>query len=427
MRVSVFGLGYVGCVTAACLAQLGHTVIGVDVQTGKVEALNRGHAPVLEPGLDELVAEHVRGGKLRATMDVSEAVAQSELALVCVGTPSRANGSVNLDFVERVAREIAAAVRAQAKAFVLVIRSTCPPGTLHQFLAPRVRAIAGDNIVCAVNPEFMREGSAVRDFFAPPFVLIGAQDAHAIAALQRLYAEINAPQKIADSAVAEAVKYASNAFHAVKVVFANEIGRWCASQAVDSRAVMELVCADRALNVSEKYLTPGFAFGGSCLPKDVRALLYQARHNDVELPLLHATLPSNELHLQRAFDLIAATGKTRIAVLGLAFKAGTDDVRESPMVLLVERLLGKGYAVTIHDPQLSLARVVGANRAYLQEHIPHIASLLVSAPEDALAQSDVIAIGQQHASYAALDLENHIVIDLIGALSESAPHARRLV
>lgn len=427
MRVSVFGLGYVGCVTAACLAQLGHTVIGVDVQTGKVEALNRGHAPLLEPGLDAMVSEHVRAGKLRATTDVSEAVAQSDLALVCVGTPSHANGSVNLDFVERVAREIAKAVRAQAKAFVLVIRSTCPPGTLHQFLAPRVRAIAGDKIVCAVNPEFLREGSAVRDFFAPPFVLIGAQDADAVAALQELYAEINAPQKIADSAVAEAVKYASNAFHAVKVVFANEIGRWCASQAVDSRAVMELVCADRALNVSEKYLTPGFAFGGSCLPKDVRALLYQARHNDVELPMLNAALPSNELHLQRAFDLIAATGKTRVAVLGLAFKAGTDDVRESPMVLLVERLLGKGYAVTIHDPQLSLARVVGANRVYLEQHIPHIASLLVSAPEDALAQSDVIVIGQQHVSYAALDLENHIVIDLIGAISEWAPHARRLV
>lgn len=427
MRVSVFGLGYVGCVTAACLAQLGHAVIGVDVQTLKVEALNRGHAPLLEPGLDALVLEHVRAGNLRATTNVSEAVAQSDIALVCVGTPSRPNGRVNLDFVERVVGEIADVVRAQDKSFVLVIRSTCPPGTLHQLLAPRVRAIADDRIVCAVNPEFMREGSAVRDFFAPPFVLIGAQDDAAIAALQRLYAEINAPQKITDSAVAESVKYASNAFHAVKVVFANEIGRWCASQEVDSRAVMDLVCADRTLNVSEKYLTPGFAFGGSCLPKDVRALLYQARHNDVELPLLNAALPSNELHLQRAFDLIAATGKTRVAVLGLAFKAGTDDVRESPMVLLVERLLGKGFAVTIHDPQLSLTRVVGANRAYLQQHIPHIASLLVSAPAEALAQSDVIVIGQPHADYVALDLEKYIVIDLIGALAESAPHARRLV
>jgi len=406
-------------VTAACLAELGHEIVGVDIQAAKAQAVNAGRAPLLEPGLDELIAANVRAGRLRATTAAVDAIAQSDLALICVGTPAQPNGSVNLMYVERVARAIGGALRGRAKPFTFVVRSTCPPGTLERAIKPLLRDAAQRDIPVAVNPEFMREGSAVRDFFAPPFILIGAADTPTAEMLRALYAGVEAPPLATEIATAEAVKYASNAFHAVKVVFANEIGRWCASQNVDSRAVMEIFCADRALNLSEKYLTPGFAFGGSCLPKDVRALLYQARHSDAELPLLNAVLPSNHLQVQRAFDLIVALGKTRLALLGLTFTANTDDVRESPMVLLAEQLLGKGYKLAIHDPQLSLARVMGANRAYLERHLPHIASLLVPSVETALAASEVVVLGQKASVAVGLDLRAHIVVDLVGALSHA--------
>jgi GDP-mannose 6-dehydrogenase len=414
MRVTVFGLGYVGCVTAACLAHLGHHVIGVDVQPHKVDAIQRGRAPLIEPELADLIAINVTAGRLRATLDVAQAVAGCDIALVCVGTPSQPNGSVNLSFVERATREIGETSRAREEPPCVVIRSTCPPGTTENLLAPQLRRSAGRAISMAVNPEFMREGSAVRDFFAPPFVLIGADDEAAVQALSALYATLGLPIKITGLRTAEAVKYASNAFHAVKVAFANEIGRWCASQAIDSRSVMDIFCSDRTLNLSEKYLMPGFAFGGSCLPKDLRTLLYEARHADVDLPLLSAVFPSNQLQIQRAFDLIAATGETRIGILGLAFKSGTDDVRESPMVSLVEQLLGKGYTVKIHDPQLSLAAVVGTNRAYLEEHIPHIATLLVASPSQAVESSQVLVIGQPGAALAWAGMNEKIVIDLVG-------------
>lgn len=433
MRVSIFGLGYVGCVTAACLAELGHEVVGVDVQAAKVEAVNMGHAPVIEPGLDELIADNVKKGRLRATNNAVQAVADSEIALICVGTPSLPNGSVNLGYVERVIGDIGDALRRTDTAqretgrdFLVVLRSTCPPGTA-QALQKQLAARAGGGVPLAVNPEFLREGSAVGDFFAPPFVVCGAETEASGDVLRALYERVDAEKIITTIATAEAVKYASNAFHAVKVVFANEIGRWCASQGVDSRAVMDIFCADQSLNLSRNYLTPGFAFGGSCLGKDVRALLYQARHSDVELPLLNSILPSNQLHIQRALDMILATGKTRIGILGLAFKAQTDDVRESPIVLLVEQLLGKGFGVTIHDPQLSLTRVIGANRAYLEQHIPHIASLLVSQVEDVLG-NDVIVLGQRAEAYAGLGWTTQTVIDLVGLIENpNALDVRHLV
>lgn len=426
MRVSVFGLGYVGCVTAACLARLGHDVIGVDVQTPKVEAVSRGHAPLSEPALDELIADNVKAGRLRATTNAAQAVADSEMALICVGTPSLPNGSVNIAYVERVVREIGTVLREINQDLLVVLRSTCLPGTVQE-LQGALNDTAGRAVRLAVNPEFLREGSAVRDFLEPPFVVLGTDTEASANALRALYMGVDAPQIVTTIATAEAVKYASNAFHAVKVVFANEIGRWCAVQGVDSRAVMDIFCADQALNLSRNYLMPGAAFGGSCLAKDVRALVYQARHNDVELPLLNSILPSNQLHIQRALDLILATGKTRIGILGLAFKAQTDDVRESPMVLLAEQLLGKGFAVTIHDPQLSLARVVGANRAYLEQHIPHIASLLVPEIQSVL-ENEVIVLGQRSEAYTHLALTTQTVIDLVGLIEKAGGlDVRRLV
>ncbi len=426
MRVSVFGLGYVGCVTGACLAQWGHQVVGVDIQSPKVDAVNSGHAPLIEPALDDLIAENVHAGRLHATTRAAEAMAESDIALICVGTPSLPNGSVNLVHVERVVDEIGEALRTISREVLVVLRSTCPPGT-GRALRDRLAARAGRDVPLAVNPEFLREGSAVRDFFAPPFVVIGADREADADALRALYAQADAPHRVTTIATAEAVKYASNAFHAVKVVFANEIGRWCVSQGVDSRAVMDIFCEDTVLNLSRAYLEPGFAFGGSCLSKDTRALLYQARHNDVELPLLDSILPSNRLHIHRALDMILATNKTNVGILGLAFKAQTDDVRESPMVLLVEQLLGKGFHVTIHDPQLSLARVIGANRAYLEQHIPHIASLLVPELQEVLT-SEVIVLGQRAPLYADLPLTTQTVIDVVGLVDHAdALDVRHLV
>lgn len=414
MRVSVFGLGYVGCVTAACLAHMGHKVIGVDIQPYKVAEVNAGRAPLVEPGLDKLIATHVRAGRLRATGDAAEAVQGSEIALVCVGTPSQPNGKVNLSAVERVVREIGAACAARPEPFCVVIRSTCPPGTAEQVLAPLLQQAAGREMALAVNPEFMREGSAVRDFFAPPFILIGANDTATVNALHELYAPLGMAPRVTDIRTAEAVKYASNAFHAVKVVFANEIGRWCVSQGVDSRAVMDIFCADRMLNLSEYYLKPGFAFGGSCLGKDLRALLYQAQEHGVDLPLLKAVLPSNRLHIQRALELVTASGKRRVGFVGLAFKPETDDVRESPLVLLAEQLLGMDYAVRLYDPQLSLTRVIGANRAFLEQHLPQIDSLLATSVEEVLACSELVIIGQPVMAYRRADLRGKTVIDLVG-------------
>lgn len=419
MRVSVFGLGYVGCVTAACLARSGHHVIGVDVNAEKVAMVNAGSPPVVEPGLDVLLADVVASGRLRATANGGEAVDQTDLALICVGTPSRSNGRPDVGAVEQVSREIGRALRARAGAYTVVLRSTVLPGTTEDVLVPALDQGAGHPLDgalrVAVNPEFMREGSSLRDFAEPPFVLVGSADPATASLLRSLYAGVAAPFVATTVRTAEMVKYVSNAFHALKVCFANEIGDVCDAAGVDAQEVMRAFLMDHKLNVSEAYLRPGFAFGGSCLPKDLRALLSAARAADLASPLLSAVLPSNEAQIRRAVEAILATRKRRIGVVGLAFKPGTDDLRESPLVALVETLIGKGLDVRIVDPNVALARLVGANRRYIEEEIPHIASLMCETVEGALAHAEVLVIGgvsDEAVRALASARADQIVIDL---------------
>ena len=395
MRVNVFGLGYVGCVTAACLAKAGHEVIGVDVNAEKVSMVNAARSPVIEPGLPELLAEVVGAKRLRATTSSERAVAASETSLICVGTPSRANGALDVEAVVRTGQSIGEALRGRAEPHMVVLRSTVLPGTVEGVLIPALLASAGRRaaIQVAVNPEFMREGSSLRDFARPPFTLVGCGDPAAASLLRVLYKSVAAPFVQTTIRAAEMVKYASNAFHALKVCFANEIGDACAGLGVDVHEVMRIFLMDRKLNVSEAYLRPGFAFGGSCLPKDLRALLHAARAADVALPLLEALLPSNGMQIRRGVEAVLQARKRRVGVLGLAFKAGTDDLRESPMVALVEALIGKGLDVRIFDPNVAVARLTGANRHYIEEEIPHIASLMCESIEAILDHAEVLVIG----------------------------------
>ena len=435
MRVSVFGLGYVGCVTAACLARAGHEIVGVDVSREKVEMINAAASPVVEPGLAELLAEVVGARRLRATTSAQEAVTSTALSLICVGTPGRVNGQLDLRAIERVGREIGEALTACGETHTVVLRSTVLPGVTEAVLVPAVLSGAGEayrsRLRVAVNPEFMREGSSLRDFGAPPFTLVGCDDPEAARLLRSLYAGVDAPFVHAAVKTAEMVKYVANAFHALKVCFANEIGDLCAALGADAQEVMRIFLMDRKLNVSEAYLRPGFAFGGSCLPKDLRALLHAARAADVSPPVLSAVLPSNEAQIRRGVDAVLDTRKRRVGVVGLSFKPGTDDLRESPMVTLVEALIGKGCDVRILDPSVSLARLVGANRRYIEEEIPHIASLMCEDIQQLLDHAEVLVIGTASRE-AALALAaigpDHIVVDLtrgaVGALSTPAREAQ---
>ena len=397
MRVSVFGLGYVGAVTAAWLARAGHHVVGVDVNAEKVAMVNAGASPVVEPGVGDLLAQAVGERRLRATVSSEVAVDETDLALICVGTPGYANGRPDLSSVEQVGQEIGRALRHRGGAYTVVLRSTGLPGTTEGVLVPalqRGRGRALDGVVrVAVNPEFMREGSALRDFAEPPFVLVGCADSATADLVRGLYDGVDAPFVRTAVRTAEMVKYVSNAFHALKVCFANEIGNVCAAFGADPHEVTQVFLMDRKLNVSEAYLRPGFAFGGSCLPKDLRALLYAGRGADLLLPLLSAILPSNEGQIRRAVEAVLGTRKRRVGVVGLAFKPGTDDLRESPMVALVETLIGKGLDVRIFDPNVAIARLVGANRRYIEEEIPHIASLLCESVEGVLEHAEVLVIG----------------------------------
>jgi GDP-mannose 6-dehydrogenase len=397
MRVSVFGLGYVGCVTAACLAKAGHEVLGVDTSADKVAMINVATPPVVEPGLGEVLAEVVGARRLRATTSTQEAIEQTDLALICVGTPGRANGSLDAEAIGRVGREIGRALRPRGEAYTVVLRSTVLPGTTERVLVPALREGGGAGPVApfrvAVNPEFMREGSSLRDFAHPPFTLVGCDDAQTASVLRLLYAGVDAPFVHATLRTVEMLKYAANAFHALKICFSNEIGDVCAALGVEAQEVMRIFLMDRKLNVSEAYLRPGFAFGGSCLPKDLRALLHAAREADLALPLLASILPSNEAQIRQAVEAILATRKRRVGMVGLSFKPGTDDLRESPLVALVETLIGKGCQVRILDRNVSIARLVGANRRYIQEEIPHIASLMCESAEELLAHADVVVIG----------------------------------
>ena len=399
MKLSVFGLGYVGCVSAACFADAGNEVIGVDVNPTKVEIINSGKSPIIEDGINELMAKVVKSGRLSATIDSERAITDSDLSLVCVGTPSNQNGSLHLRHVEQVCREIGSVLKRKEKRHIVVVRSTMLPGTIENTVVPALEETSGKKAVkdfgICINPEFLREGSSLKDFHAPPFTLIGADDEETTAAVSSLYANINAPVFVTSLKTAEMVKYVCNCFHALKVSFANEIGNICKALQIDSHEVMDVFCQDTKLNLSPYYLKPGFAFGGSCLPKDLRAINYKAKELDVEVPVLSAILPSNRLQIERAVEMVMSSGKKRVGVLGFSFKAGTDDLRESPMVTLIETLIGKGFELAIYDRDVSLARLVGANKEYIEREIPHISKLMRDAIDGVLADSDIIIIGNQ--------------------------------
>ncbi|QNP68135.1 nucleotide sugar dehydrogenase [Streptomyces roseirectus] len=416
MRVSVFGLGYVGCVSAACLAGMGHEVVGVDVSQVKVDLVNAGRAPVVEERIGELVAEGVRGGRLRATRDVREAIAASEVSLVCVGTPSEPNGSLCTTYLERVTEQIGAALAERGGRHTVVFRSTMLPGTCLNLLVPLLeKHVSGVDVGVAVNPEFLREGTSVRDFFDPPKTVIGELDAASGDVVAKLYEGLPGDVFRVPVPTAEAIKYADNAFHGLKIGFANEFGAVCRALGVDSHQVMDVFLADRKLNISPAYLRPGFAFGGSCLPKDLRSLVHAAHRADVSVPILAHVLPSNADHLQRAVELVERTGKRRVGLFGLSFKPGTDDLRESPLVELAEKLFGKGYDLRIHDANVSLSRLLGANREYIETRLPHLAQLLADSVEEVLDHAEVVLVGTRDpAVLAALPHgESPVLVDLV--------------
>jgi len=425
--VSVFGLGYVGCVSAACLANEGFDVIGVDVNLTKVKLVAGGHATVIEEGIEPLVSSMVAAGRLRATFDPIEAVRHSALSLICVGTPSQPNGSLNLSHVQCVAEQIGHALREKDEHHIVALRSTVLPGTTTRMLIPTLEAASGkrarrDFSVC-MNPEFLREGTSLKDFAHPPFTIIGAQDESAGREVARLYAGIDAPLHVTSLGVAEMLKYACNCFHGVKVTFANEIGNLCKALGTDSHEVMRLFCEDTKLNISPSYLRPGFAFGGSCLGKDLRALVYRGKELDVDTPVLSAALESNRKQVLKAFDMVHATGRRRIGVLGLSFKAGTDDLRESPIVSLVEMLIGKGHSLSIYDRFVTRAGLVGANRDYIEREIPHIWSLMRDNVSDVIEAADVIVIGNDAPEFRQAPTsirKDQVVIDLVRAFNGRA-------
>ena len=427
MTLSVFGLGYVGCVSAACMAKEGHIVIGVDVNAGKVEMINTGTSPIVEAGLGELLSEVVQSNRLSATTDAASAVRDSDVSLVCVGTPSNQNGSLDLSYVVRVCEEIGAALKDKSERHVIVMRSTMLPGTIENVVIPALEKSSGKHAgkdfgVC-INPEFLREGSSLKDFYAPPFTLIGSDDEETASILRAIYTSIDAPLFVTPVKTAEMVKYVCNCFHALKVGFANEIGNICKTLGIDSHEVMEIFCQDTKLNLSPYYLKPGFAFGGSCLPKDLRAINYKARQMDVEAPILSAILPSNRQQVERAVEMVLATGKKRVGVLGFSFKAGTDDLRESPMVALIETLIGKGLQLRIYDRDVSLARLFGANKEYIERQIPHISQLMRASIEEVLDSSDVIVIGNKADEFknlAGKRRHDHLIIDLVRIFNASS-------
>ena len=420
LSVSIFGLGYVGSVSAACFASMGHKVIGVDLSRPKVEMLDSGRTPIIEARMSELVAEASQAGRLRATTDAADAVLNSEVSFVCVGTPSMKNGKLDLSHIENVAREIGAAIRQKKSPHVFVLRSTVLPGTTETIVLPILEKESGkkcgqDFTVC-YNPEFMREGSAVADFLNPPYTILGASDTNHLAPLRELYKNVPATLYETTIPVAEMVKYFSNCYHALKVGFANEMGTMCKHLGVDAQAVTKIFTSDTKLNISPAYLSPGFAFGGSCLPKDLRAITYKAKELDLKLPVLESLMPSNAEHVDRAVDMVMSTGKKKIAQLGLSFKAGTDDLRESPQVQLIKRLMGEGLEVRVWDEDVSLGRLAGANRQYIEEVIPHIGSVLSADLEDVLRSAEVVILGNKSASKERLAQylrPEQIVIDLI--------------
>jgi GDP-mannose 6-dehydrogenase len=428
MRVAVIGLGYVGTVTAACLAANGHDVWGVDVDPAKVAEVSGGHSPVTEPGLSELVAQVVAAGTLHATTSCADALDRADMSLVCVGTPSMARGATDLTYVRRAVDDIVAAMRvvsppASAQHSV-VIRSTVPPGTVENVVIPALTAGSagsGTRLGAAMCPEFLREGSGVADFFSPPLIVVGTSDPKVAEAVTGVFAFLEQPVQVVDTRIAEALKYACNAFHATKVSFTNELSRIFRLLGVDSRAVMSLFCQDEVLNISPSYLRPGFAFGGSCLPKDLRSLLHLARANGADLPLLAGTLATNELVINEVVDRVVGSDARTVALLGLSFKMNTDDLRESPNVELAERLIGKGYDLHIYDQVVNPARLIGANRRYVESKLPHLGRLLTREPGEALRDADVAIVSSSDRPVldALIAAQPRHLIDINGRLGES--------
>jgi GDP-mannose 6-dehydrogenase len=421
MRISVFGVGYVGTVSSACLAQLGHHVIGVDTAVDKLAMLRAGRSPIVEAEIDQIIVEVVAAGRLVTMADAAQAVAESDISFISVGTPGTASGSLALHMVEQVCVEIGQAIRRKAAPHVVVMRSTVPPGTAEERLIPilerETAGRMGEAFQYYSNPEFLREGSSVKDFRAPPFTLVGAAPGDDATLLRALYAEIGATFHVVPYRIAESVKYLSNVYHAVKLAFANEAGSVLAAYGVDAREAFKLFCEDRVLNISTAYLRPGFAFGGSCLPKDVRSFLALADQAGVTTPFLGHLLASNSALVERSFAAVTQYGRQQIALFGLAFKPGTDDLRESPFVTLAERLIGRGYELSIFDRFVQVARLTGSNHAYIEREIPHLQKLMVDTPQQALAKCRVAVIGHigaedRPALIAALS--DHVVVDLVG-------------
>ena len=406
MKVSVFGLGYVGAVSCACLPELGHDVIGVDTNPVKIRMINDGQSPVVEEGINELIEAAVRNGKLIATDDVDAAVLGSDVSLISVATPSNPNYTPNLTAVDGVIRSIGTAIGRKAGHHTIVLRSTVPPGTTEDRILPILEAAAGrkvgDRLSLVFNPEFLREGSSVKDFHQPPQTVVGSLDEAGYEVMAQMYAGLPGPFVRTSCKDAESVKYLCNVFHALKIVFANEAGAVLKACGLDSREVLRIFCQDTQLNISAAYLRPGFAFGGSCLPKEVKGFLTLAREKDIPIPALQGLLDSNEAHIERAFAMVARDGRRKVALFGLAFKPGTDDMRDSPLVTLAERLLGKGYALSIYDNFVKISRLLGKNKEFIDREIPHLERLLAQSPEEALDGAEVVVVG--HADKAAREL-----------------------
>lgn len=420
MKIAVLGLGYVGCVTGACLAQMGHTVHGVDISDAKVRILNSGHSPVLEKGLDDLIAKMVGEGRFRATVDPEEALEKADVSLVTVGTPSHPDGSVNLDHVAAALAGIGRFLKKTGQFHVVVVRSTIPPGTTEKLVIPVLargsRKKVGRDFGVCFHPEFLREGSSIDDFFHPPKTVLGTSDSRTARRLTRLWKSINAPVFITSFKTAEILKYTDNSFHALKVSFANEIGSLCKQYGIDSREVMRIFLRDTKLNISPLYFRPGFAFGGPCLPKDVRALEWMAREEGLHIPLISNILSSNAGHLQRAVDLVLSAKKQKIGVLGLVFKSDTDDLRESPACALVKKLISSRKTVKVYDPRVKLDRLLGANQAFIEKELPSLPRLMVS-PRDLLRHSEVVVVAANHPEFGPLVsrlTNNTMLIDLVG-------------
>lgn len=427
MDISIFGMGYVGAVCSACLAKRGNNIIGVDVSEQKVSMIANGKSPIVEQGLNELLEEGVKANCITATTDYYSAIQRSDISMVCVPTPSLKNGNLNTDYIAEVCREIGTAIKDKPSRHTVIIRSTVLPGTVSEIVIPTLEKYsgktAGKDFGVGVNPEFLRESTAIFDYDNPPMTVVGVLDETTGNLLKQLYSDLDAPFICEDIAVAEMIKYSCNVWHALKVSFANEIGSIAKSVNVDGRRVMSVVCEDKKLNLSSYYMKPGFAFGGSCLPKDVRALSYRAKQLDVETPVISSIMQSNDAHIERAFDLVKSTNVKKVAMLGLSFKAGTDDLRESPFVILAEKLIGKGYDLSILDRNVKYASVHGSNKEYINNHIPHISSLLEDTPHKVTSEAELVLLCNGDKAYESIlaDLPASTkVIDLHGFMTKAS-------